>query len=241
MLCLLLAASLLAAAAAVGGLNEQRVSSSCHADVSGAGPEAAGFVCDFIVAPGDGVMARSLCPAESCWSTDGQVWCSQLLAALRDPAFSSNSTEAALSDGGGGAPSRRRVEEADKTVNPMDPAYNWTIFVIIIILIVLSVCFEQLKDYIEDELGGPDTEAIIAQMVPPPPPHHRTPPPTRHINFFDACPSLFAQVMPVPLSFLLTVTAISNSLRSSRNSRCSASWAYSPSWPPKPIFLVIFR
>ena len=55
-------------------------------------------------------------------------------------------------------------ETAAASPNPMDPVFNNTIMVIVLVLIVLSVLFEQMKDAIE-EGAGVDMEAIVAQMV----------------------------------------------------------------------------
>eukprot|EP01052_Picozoa_sp_SAG31_P009405 SAG31_NODE_492_length_14913_cov_4.109086_11_plen_168_part_00 len=55
--------------------------------------------------------------------------------------------------------------EEDAAPDPMDPVYNNTIVVIVLVLILLSVMFEQGKDWIEDTFGGPDFKNIVAQMV----------------------------------------------------------------------------
>ena len=46
-----------------------------------------------------------------------------------------------------------------------NPVYNNVIMIIVMVLIFLSVLFEQLKDAIE-EGAGPDMQKIVAQMVP---------------------------------------------------------------------------
>ena len=154
-----IALALAATATVAATLGERRVSSSCrtaHSEGHAEGDET-GYLCEF----GAG---NSWSPAESCWSTDGRIWCTQPSVASANVA----GTVAAGGDGSGAVPGPARRQMAEAAVElAMLPAYEWTIFVIIIILIVLSVFFEQLKDIIEDH-AGPDMEKIVAQMVPLP-------------------------------------------------------------------------
>jgi hypothetical protein len=58
------------------------------------------------------------------------------------------------------APAPEPAQDAE--VNPLDQAYEWTICIIILILIFLSVMFEQMKDIVE-EWAGADSQEIVAQ------------------------------------------------------------------------------